>query len=484
MQESNEVAVGVITELTKAFFSSLANKSVNFLTGKYAYLFDDFEEYLQKTYQKCNQLKVIINKTKPYSLDEIYVKTYFQCGTNEIDDQEVIQQARDGNRLVVTGFGGIGKTIFSKKLWTSVFSEPHGKIPIYFELRQLNSITDIDLFAFIRLSISSRNQTLEEATFNQFVDDGPFLFILDGFDELPDAKRDIVERQILTIAGDCPNCGLVVSGRFDERFNAWERFTVFKAIAFSKPQVEQLIKKVDFEERVKSKFLTEIIAKRFDDYQSFLETPLLALMMLMAFSQSGEVPEKRSLFYKYAFLALYSWHDGSKEAFKRESKTGLDIEQFEKLFSIFCLLSYIDHNFQMDRSAFFKLTEKCRPYVSFEFCEKKFLNEVTESVNLLYQEGDTIIFTHRSFQEYFSAFACVTYFQSKLQRWSYIFDQFAALLRWIMVSFRLRFSLVLFFFHKLLAASIFRGSNADAQYCSNSSIFRSLCVPASQFQMR
>ena len=48
------------------------------------------------------------------------------------------------------------------------------------------------------------------------------------------------------------------------------------------------------------------------------------------------------------------------------------------------------------------------------------------------------------------------------QRWSYYFDQLAAILRWIIVSFRLPILLVLLFFHKPLPASIFRGSNAAA----------------------
>ena len=43
------------------------------------------------------------------------------------------------------------------------------------------------------------------------------------------------------------------------------------------------------------------------------------------------------------------------------------------------------------------------------------------------------------------------------ERWSYYFDQLAARLRWIRVSFRLPNSLVLFFFHKPHPASIFRG---------------------------
>jgi len=136
--------------------------------------------------------------------------------------------------------------------------------------------------------------------------------------------------------------------------------------------------------------------------------------MLMTFSQSGEVPDKKSVFYKYAFMTLFSWHDGSKEAFKRESKSGLNIDEFEKIFSIFCLHTYLDYGYEIDRSSFKLIIEKCKKYVEFEFNTDNLIDEIVESVNLMYKEGDVYIFTHRSFQEYFCAFACINYFSTKL----------------------------------------------------------------------
>ncbi len=152
--DPNVVTANVIAELIKSFFTKLESVSLNFLSDKYSYLFEDFEDYLRKTYLKCNELKIIINQNY-HTLDDIYVNTNFQCGDNIFRDEELIQKARDCERLVVTGFGGIGKTIFSKKLWSSIFHEPYGKIPIFFELRQLNNMTDANLLAFVRVSISA-----------------------------------------------------------------------------------------------------------------------------------------------------------------------------------------------------------------------------------------------------------------------------------------------------------------------------------------
>ncbi len=70
------------------------------------------------------------------------------------------------------------------------------------------------------------------------------------------------------------------------------------------------------------------------------------------------------------------------------------------------------------------------------------------------------------------------------ERWSHFFDQSAASLRWIRVSFRLPNSLVLFFCHRLHPGSIFRGWNAGARCCSKPTISRSRRGSANPFQMR
>ncbi len=70
------------------------------------------------------------------------------------------------------------------------------------------------------------------------------------------------------------------------------------------------------------------------------------------------------------------------------------------------------------------------------------------------------------------------------QRWSHFFDQSAASLRWIRVSFRLPNSLVLFFCHRLHPGPIFRGWNAGARCCSKPTISRSRRGSANPFQMR
>lgn len=89
------------------------------------------------------------------SLDDVYVKTKFEQGENVFSDDDLINKFSTGQRIVVKGNGGSGKTIFLKHLWISRFKEPKGKIPVLVELRRLNELQDIDILSFCRNELQS-----------------------------------------------------------------------------------------------------------------------------------------------------------------------------------------------------------------------------------------------------------------------------------------------------------------------------------------
>jgi hypothetical protein len=412
--DTNAIAASAAAELTKQFFSDLKKTSLDFFSRKYSYLFEDFSNYLELTFNRCNLVRTIINKDKSFELDEIYVPGTFRINEETIRDIDLIQSVRDGKPAVVLGFGGIGKTVFTKYLWLSIFREPMGKIPVFLEVRKLNNITDIDVKTYIRRTISPGKGGVDEATFDAFLNDGRFVFVFDGYDELSESRKVIFGDEILELSYTYPSNGFLISSRHDDRFNSWQRFDIYKACPFSKGQVLTLIKNIPYDKETKKKFISDIIEKKYDSYNTFLATPLLTLMMLMTFSQFAEVPDKRHIFYRYAFMTLYSWHDSSKESFNREKQTGLLLDQFEQAFSTFCLISYLGGNIEFDESEIVNYIDKVKRYLTFDFSSKLFLSEITDTVNLMYKDGDKFLFTHRSFQEYFSAYAAINFFQNKM----------------------------------------------------------------------
>jgi hypothetical protein len=140
----------------------------------------------------------------------------------------------------------------------SIFRNPAGKIPIFFELRRINDITEKNLLAYIRISLSAEGELISEEIFKAMMADGRFVFILDGFDEIPDAFKNDIQRQILEMAHLYRDCGFVVSSRFDDRFASWQEFYVYKALPFEKEQTFQVIQKVKFDKDTKKEFVSNI----------------------------------------------------------------------------------------------------------------------------------------------------------------------------------------------------------------------------------
>ncbi len=63
-------------------------------------------------------------------------------------------------------------------------------------------------------------------------------------------------------------------------------------------------------------------------------------MMLLTFSSYADMPEKIHVFYDQAFDTLFSRHDATKEAFKRERNTKYSIDVFKRYLSYLCLITY------------------------------------------------------------------------------------------------------------------------------------------------
>jgi hypothetical protein len=364
---------------------------------------DNFTGYIDSTYRKCNSVKIIVDRDQVHRLSDIYVKGRYEYAGASVDDDEICQLIRDNGRVVIQGFGGIGKTMLLKYIWLSIVSESAGRIPVMIELRRLNELNQSDLLSYIRAALAPTGRPMSVEQFETLLISGKFVLLFDALDEVNDEIRLSIEKQILDLSHRYTSCGVLVSSRHNPRFGSWDAFRVYHATPFNKKQIIEVIKKVPFESKVKAKFLSELVGRKYESYSDFLETPLLALMMLMTFEQFADVPEKVHIFYRYAFQTLYTLHDAGKEAFRRERKSKLNEDDFCKIFALLCLSTYISRVTSFSRKDLVSDVSIAAGRAQIRVDANDYVSELCESVNLMYDEGDHITFTHRSFQEYFTA---------------------------------------------------------------------------------
>jgi hypothetical protein len=407
-----------MTDLSKDFDSAIetsAKKVSETLTGTLLNLAKDqfqklkldlhsgFKEISRHQYEKCSRVKTLLYRDEPAELVKLYVPTTFKVGQkdNVIDDSTLISNAINRTRYLVSGTAGSGKSVFMKYLCLKLITQ-QVPFPIFLELRDLNDENDPSIVRFIATKLNSVTGDFSLAQLEYGLRQGAFFLILDGFDELNSSIRAKVEKDILGICHVYINCGLVVSARPNPIFDSWPNFCKASVQKLSQTSVSALIMKLEFNHIVKQKFLDKLPGL-YSSHEEFLSNPLLATMMLLTFDQFADIPTKIHVFYEKAFIALFERHDALKFGYHRQSFANLSIDDFKRLFSAFCLITYMDETFSFDRSQLLEYACQAKNLEQIDVDENLWLKDLLESVCLLVLDGDTISFSHRSFQEYFSA---------------------------------------------------------------------------------
>lgn len=133
-----------------------------------------FSDFLTASYSRCQLVKTLISGDKPVPLTEIYVNLNLSCQDINIDDIDLIDNLEKYRRVVVCGLGGAGKSMLMKYLTTCRFEKTNGKIPLFVELRHLNSLTKKELVQFIYSSCTTAKGNVKFETFDRVMQSGGF----------------------------------------------------------------------------------------------------------------------------------------------------------------------------------------------------------------------------------------------------------------------------------------------------------------------
>ncbi|WP_167144874.1 NACHT domain-containing protein [Pseudomonas sp. OTU750018] len=404
----NEITASVVTDLCSSMLKGAKDIGRETLAKLEVNLGVCLPKYLERSYERYSKTKTLLYRERPVSIKNFYVRTDLVLEFRTISEQDFLTQIKTNKRIIVSGTAGSGKSTFCKSIFIEVLEKKMGVIPIFVELRHLNSESNRSLIDYVVSMLSDIEPSFDRQQLEYALSKGRFLLIFDGFDEINGDRRFVYEKEIIELSNKYHKILILISSRPDSRFSSWEEFYRYGVKPLTKKKALNLIGQLEYDQELKDKFLIALDENLYEDHESFSSNPLLLTMMLLTYEQIAEIPNKIHLFYEQAFLTLFNKHDSLKSLYKRKSCSGLPLDEFKKVLSAFCVLGYAEKAYYFEEEKLFEYLHKAIRICGVSVDVNDFLSDLLDSVCIMQRDGLGFAFTHRSFQEYFTALFLVT----------------------------------------------------------------------------
>ena len=405
------VIIPTSSELIEQYISNL-EEPVNAREG--------WDEYIKTLKNDFSKVRIYYDPDREYSFKEIYipssVSTIDPYGIRTAYEKEykfdfptVKRMSQYSRNLLISGAGGLGKTMLLRHLLLDAIENDAEHVPIFISVRNFTDEQD-SFFDFIYEQSKLYYFQLEKEKLLKTFSSEQCILFLDGFDEIPfEHLKSFIRQYNKFIRVDFGNIIIMssrpVSGAMPNHF------AKLYLLPFDSTQACQLVDKLTAIQHnyvLCEKFKAELKTNLLDTHSDYTENPLLLTLMLRIYEQNGNVPKEKFDFYYNAYEVLSHKHDALKEdgGFSRPYRTGLTPTDFAYFFQRFCAYSLLlDGQVAFTESEMLKYFERIieNSENRWNFELKDFIYDATSSTGLMYLQGNKYIFIHRSMQEFFCA---------------------------------------------------------------------------------
>lgn len=277
----NKISAAVITDLAKTTAQTLYKKVISYVQDiqkkdeiDFGYAYENYLNYSKSIHEK---IKTLLYR---HSAKDIY--SFYECvGLNRngqiIDTSDINNLIQLGNKFIITGTGGIGKSVMMKHLFLNALQNTN-YVPILIELRGLNEFDEksVDLVGYIYSIMETLKFRLEKQYFEYSLETGCYVILFDGFDEVKNELSKQVTNQIFAMSEKYPDNKYILSSRPLDEFMGWNQFEELHSMPLSKEQALSLISKIEYEPKIKEKFYHELDEYLYDKYKTFVTVHTLA----------------------------------------------------------------------------------------------------------------------------------------------------------------------------------------------------------------
>ncbi|MCE7796052.1 NACHT domain-containing protein [Sphingobium sufflavum] len=347
---------------------------------------DTFRDHLEATKRKCSAVRTINFPDHLTKINDIYVNLYVTSDGNTVRDEDILEILRETGLILIKGTAGAGKTMLMRSLALRALTDEIPQVPLFIDLRDMANPSDLPILDSIFDLVTPENQRGNREVFDEALKSGGFCLFLDGVDEVPPQHRIAFREQVERLTVRFPKLQIILSSRPDVDFSGWEGFYTMAIEPLTKDQTILLIEKVPFQdEEAKEEFLKKLKEGDFDDRTSFLQIPLLAVLLLMCYGEHLQLGETTTAFYDQAFEVLYRRHDRTK-GLRRKHFCDLPADRFRAIFAAFCYKSLADHKVSFTEDEVVRYVSKASEIQGIEIDHTDFHLDMIESVSMLQRD--------------------------------------------------------------------------------------------------
>lgn len=376
---------------------------------------EHFRLYLENALNNYEFIKTIALRNQSRLLMDLYIPltlvkemSYTNAG-NFILHNYPVELFENYRHILVVDKAGMGKTTLLK--WLFITSIKYTKAyPIFINLRQID---ENGILFLIKKELQLIHQNFDEEVLRHMLSNGDFLILFDGYDEIPYAKRNSATKEINEFIRQASSNYIVITSRPDDSLNSINPgLTAFNIRPLRVSEAKRLLRRYDISphKMISKKLIAELsYMENKEKYKSFLENPLLATLLYIAYDYCKSLQHEKHLFYQYVFEALFYKHDSYKECSEKSAdsihakKTGLRQSDFD------CILRYLSYvtfpigevEYSVERFEF--LISCIKTKLHFDFQTTDCIYDLTVNINILFKDGLSILWCHKSMQEYFFA---------------------------------------------------------------------------------
>jgi len=369
-------------------------------------------DYLKRLLARVSAVKTLVFPEQTIPLTSIYeplrLKTMagknFRLGDPGRDPVRSIKlgakDLKPGHNYLIVDSVGMGKSTFAKYLVLDIIQSSI-KIPLFLELRRIDPIES--LLSKLSKELDPDQNDIDTDLLKLLLDQGEYVVILDGFDELTESLRRPISGQITDLALAYQANTLILTSRPEVGLPEIPASTVYGILQLSRRQAESLVRRYD---RYAQIDVGERLIREFGNVShKFLRTPLLLVLLYRTYGFNQSIATNTASFYNDVYNAFYKGHDLTKAGFSRPKLSELDQEDFRRLLRgfAFLLLTAGNYSFATATAAAQVIDKGAELTLVVPTSASNYFQDLLVAVPLVTNDGSEFRFIHKSIEEYFAA---------------------------------------------------------------------------------